>query len=253
MFTRLRDGQFIFVVLRGDLQLSEAKLKACLGDVRLATPPEISASGAVSGYASPLGLQGAFVVVDELLARSPNLVAGANEFGFHLKNTNFPRDYHADLLADLSLAAPADECPACASPLQSRAASAVCSADHLLFDKLLLALAELHHDEKGLALPSAASPFEIYLMHVPGKTLDTAAAAEMIYAQLSAAGLSVLFDDRHERAGVKFNDADLIGCPVRLTVGERGLQNDLLEIKRRRDPENLSIPLASLLSALREG
>ncbi|HEY3313425.1 MAG TPA: YbaK/EbsC family protein [Anaerolineales bacterium] len=250
MFTRLLDGQFIFVVVRGDLQLSESKLKACVGEVRLATPNEIAASGAVAGYASPVGLHGALVVVDELIARSPNLVAGANQPGYHLKNTNYPRDYQAGLVADVTLATPGDLCPACGSPLEARNGLPVFSEGLLNFDALLLALAECHHDDKGLTLPSQAAPFDVYLMNVPGKTLDTARAAMELYSQLEGSGISVLLDDRDERAGVKFNDADLIGCPMRVTVGERGLQNGQVEVKARREAENTQIPLAGILSAL---
>ena len=251
MFTRLQDGKLIFVAVRGDLQMSEAKLKALVGEVRLATPQEISACGAVAGYASPVGLQGCLVVVDELLAHSPNLVAGANEHGYHLKNTNYPRDYAADLVADVSLANPADECPECGGAFELRPALPICLNGKPDYQKLLLAVAEIQHDEKGLALPAEAAPFAVYLMYVPGKTLDTASAAEDLYQRLTEAGLSVLFDDRNERAGVKFNDADLIGCPMRVTVGERGLQNGLLEVKLRREAETRQIEPAALLAELR--
>lgn len=251
MFTRLQDGKFVFVAVRGDLQLSEAKLKACVGEVRLATAEEISASGAVAGYASPVGLRNALIVVDDLIVCSPNLVAGANEPGIHLKNTNYPRDYQANLIADVTLAASSDPCPTCTGPLEGRTAAAVFSDGSLRYEKLLLALAEIHHDEKGLTLPAMAAPLDIYLMNVPGKTLDTSSAAEELYAQLTQGGLSVLFDDRNERAGVKFNDADLIGCPLRVTVGERGLQSGMVEVKLRRETENKQILLSTLLSEIR--
>ncbi len=251
MFTRLQDGKFVFVVVRGDLQLSEPKLQACVGGIRLATADEIAACGAIAGYASPIGLHGAMIVIDELVARSSNLVAGANEHGYHLKNTNYPRDYQADMVADLSLAAAGEACPACTAPLESRSATLVFAKGEVLFEKLLLVLAEIHHDEKGLTLPAFVAPLDVYLMIVPGKTIDTVSAAESLYAQLSAAGLSVLFDDRDERAGVKFNDADLIGCPIRVTVGERGLQNGMLEVKLRKESENKQIPLDALLSEIR--
>jgi len=251
MFTRLSDGKFVFVVVRGDLQLSEARLSACVGAVRLATPDEISACGAVAGYASPIGLRNAFLVVDELIARSPNLVAGANEPGYHLKNTNHLRDYGADLLADVSLANAGDACPNCHAPLAASNAAVVFADGKILFEKLLLVLAEVFHDEKGLTLPPPAAPFDVYLMNVPGKTLDTVQAAVDLYNALSDAGLAVLLDDRDERAGVKFNDADLIGCSMRVTVGERGLQNGMVELKPRKEAENQLVASADLIEKIK--
>ena len=253
MFTRLQDNGFVFVVVRGDLQISEAKLKQKVGQVRLASADEIAASGAVAGYASPVGLQRALIVVDDLVAHSPNLVAGANEHGYHLKNTNYPRDYQARLIADVTLASSGDPCPDCGTSLQSQRAAILYSDGSFNFDQLLLTLAEVHHDEKGLLLPRMAAPFEVYLMNVPGKTLDTAAAGRDLYQVLTGAGFTVLFDDRDERAGVKFNDADLIGSPIRITVGERGLQSGMVEIKRRPEAEVRQIPLDAVVNEIKAG
>jgi prolyl-tRNA synthetase len=251
MFTRELDGQFFFVVVRGDMQLSEAKLQAHTGAVRLASVPEIIASGAVPGYASPIGLRNTLVLVDALAASSPNLAAGANEPGFHFKNSNHARDYQADLVVDLALAGSGDLCPVCQTALGLVHAELVCENGIIQYQKLMLVLAEFHHDEKGLALPCGAHPFDVYLMNVPGKTMDTAQAAEDIYARLGAAGISVLFDDRNERAGVKFADADLIGCPVRVTVGERGLQSGVVELKERSASDNQLVPGAELVEKIK--
>ncbi len=233
MFVRKADEKFVFVVIRGDQTLSEAKLTALVGDVRLATEDEIRAVGAIPGYASPLGVKNALIVVDDLIPASPNLVAGANEAGVHVKNVNYGRDYIAEIVADLTLAAPGDQCAQCGHSLEAHKAWVLASDGEYNFENILSALAETYHDDKGLTLPAFAAPFDIYLMHVPGKTLDTLPAAEELYRTLTESGLSVLFDDRNDRAGVKFNDADLIGCPVRITVGERGLQNGMVELKRR--------------------
>ena len=100
-------------------------------------------------------------------------------------------------------------------------------------ENILLALAETHHDDKGLTVPHPAAQFDVYLMHVPGKELDTRAKAVEIDSGLQSTGISVLFDDRDERAGVKFNDADLIGVPVRIAIGDRGLKEGKVEIVRR--------------------
>ena len=251
MYTRLQDGQFIFIVVRGDMQLSEAKLRRLVGDVRPATEAEITAAGAVPGYASPVGLRGALVIADDLLPASPNLVAGANQPGYHLINVNTPRDFQPGRVADVVLACAGDPCPGCGMPLELRAAEMLADQGGMRFDGLLPALAETHHDDRGLALPGSLAPFDVYLMSVPGKSIDTSPAAEDLYRQLSEAGISTLYDDRSERAGVKFNDADLIGCPLRITVGERGLQNGMVELKPRKAAETRAVPLASIVEETR--
>jgi prolyl-tRNA synthetase len=251
MYTRLADQKFVFVVIRGDMQLSETKLKKLIGDFRPATAEEITKAGAVAGYASPVGLKDALIIVDDLIPESNNLVAGANEAGFHLLNTNSGRDYTPEITEDLTLAGEGEACFMCGNQLILHNAEILADSGTFYFEKILLALAETHHDEKGLTLPKSAAPFDIYLMHVPGKQMDTRSQAQEIYDQLQSAGFSVLFDDRDERAGVKFNDADLIGCPVRITVGEKALQNGMVELKLRKEKENQLIPLEELPTYLK--
>lgn len=248
MYIRKADDKFVFIVLRGDMQLSEAKLEKLIGAVKLADAESISKSGAEAGYASPIGLKDALILVDDLIPKSQNLAAGANEQGFHLLNTNYPRDYAAEMVADLAQAKAGDACAKCGKPLEILSAIQIASGDEIDFTNLMPVLAETFHDDKGLTLPPAASPFDLYLMHVPGKTMDTKAKAEEIYLTLKNNGVSVLFDDRDERAGVKFNDADLIGCPVRMTVGEKGLQSGMVELKRR----NLQNSEAIVLEQIRD-
>ena len=257
MYTRLSDNKFIFVVVRGDMQLSEAKLAAQLGvqvgDVRAATAEEILSAGAAAGYASAIGLKDALIVVDDLIPQSQNLVAGANESGYHLKNTNHGRDYSAEIVADLIQAKEGDSCFTCGNPLSVLTAIVLVARDsggaalRPYVENIMLALAETHHDEKGLTLPHPAAPFDVYLMHVPGKELDTRAKAEEVYNTFHDAGFSVLFDDRDERAGVKFNDADLIGCPVRVTVGETGLREGMVELKPRNEKVNRLVPIEKIV------
>jgi prolyl-tRNA synthetase len=246
MFTRLTDGKFVFVVVRGDMQLSEAKLKRLVGGVRPATADEIAKSGAAAGYASPIGLKDALIVVDDLIPQSVNLVAGANQAGYHLKNTNYGRDYSAEMVDDLVQARAGEACPGCGKPLSVLTAEPLRRQNEFYFENILLALAESHHDDKGLTFPKSAAPFDVYLMHVPGREMDTLAAAEELYQTLEGAGISVLFDDRAERAGVKFNDADLIGCPIRITVGEKNLKDGMVELKPRKEKDNRLIRLTSL-------
>ena len=250
MYTRVSDGQFVFIVVRGDMQLSEAKLRNLVGEIKLADAESVSRAGAEAGFASPIGLTNALIVVDELIPKSKNLVAGANEAGYHLKNTNHPRDYAAEFVADVTQAKAGDPCINCGNPLSTLSSLSLATSSEFLFENILLALAETHHDEKGLALPKSAAPFDVYLMHVPGKTINTAEKAEEIYNSLQSEGISVLFDNRDERAGVKFNDADLIGCPIRVTVGEKAFQSEMVELKLRKEKENQLIPLADLISRL---
>ncbi len=247
MFTRLTDGKLIFAVVRGDQTLSEEKLMKAVGAIRLASPSEIESSGAVAGYASPINLKDAFIVVDDLIATSPNLTAGANRFGYHLINTNCGRDYAADLTADLVLANDGDLCINCRAELKGWNADVLMQAGQPNYLQILLSVAETHWDEKGLTLPAAAAPFDVHIVALLGKEMDTVAEAIKLQQQLQSVGLRVLLDDRDERAGVKFNDADLIGCPIRLTVGERGLREGMVELKYRAEAENKNIPLADVL------
>lgn len=130
-------------------------------------------------------------------------------------------------------------------------AEVLATRNEFCYDQILLALAETHHDDKGLTLPASAAPFQVYLMNVPGKEMDTRAKAEEIYTALQNAGITVLFDDRDERAGVKFNDADLIGCPIRVTVGEKSLKEGMVEIKRRIEKGNQLVKTGEMAEFLK--
>jgi len=250
MYIRTSDNQFVFVVVRGDMQMSEAKLRNTVGDIRMATAEEITNVGAAAGYASPVGLKNEIIVVDDLIPQSQNLAAGANETGYHLLNTNCGRDYSPAIVADLIQAKAGDVCVNCDNSLSAFATLHLATRLKFNFENILLALAEIHHDDKGLIFPKSVAPFDVYLMQIAGKQLDTRAKAEEIYNDLQVAGISVLFDDRDERAGVKFNDADLIGCPIRITVGEKALQNGMVELKSRKEKENKLVALEKIIEEI---
>jgi len=252
MFTRFDDNKFVFIVVRGDMQLSEAKLKQQIGDIRPATPADIERSGAAAGYASPIGLKDALIVVDDLIPQSQNLVAGANETGYHLKNTNYGRDYTAEIVADLAQAQAGDTCSNCGNSLSVVSVNNLTTRKEFHFENILLALAETYRDNKGLTLPYPAAPFEVYLMQIAGKEMDTRAKAEELYRALQNTGISVLFDDRDERAGLKFNDADLIGCPIRVTVGEKNLKEGKIELKKRTEANSQLISAEETLPLLKK-
>jgi len=247
LYTRESDGKVVFVVIRGDQQLSLSKFESRIGKVRLASAEEILGIGAIPGFASPIGLSKALIVVDQQIEKSPNLVAGANEVGFHLLNTNYGRDYSADILMDLRAASAGNQCPRCGGSL---VASDAYSGSDNGYLNLLIGIAEKLRDDRGLTFNTSCAPADIYLMNIPGKELDTLAPLEEIEQALSQAGLRILVDDRNERAGVKFNDADLIGCPIRIVVGERALREGAVELKLRTATDNTLIKIAELVESV---
>ena len=287
--------KFIFAVIRGDMELNETKLANAVGarDLRPATEEEIKSIGAVPGFASPIALTpvpspaerergvGLMVVIDDSITFSPNLVAGANETDFHLLNTNYPRDYTADIVTDLAAADEGHACPECSSPLRVARGVEVGNIFKLgtrysdalgctFLDKdgqqkpvimgsygigvgrLLACVAEAHHDEHGLIWPVTIAPFQVHLVLLRGKgTPQAEETADKLYAGLQAAGVEVLYDDRDESPGVKFNDADLIGLPVRVTVSERALGGGGVEMKLRREQEKVIVPLDETVTRIR--
>ena len=247
MFTSTSNGEFIIVTIRGDQTLSEAKLKNLVGDVRMATIEEIIAAGAVPGYASPIGNVKGLVIADHAVDGCPNLVAGANKVDHHLVNTMCGRDYLPNIVADVVLPNEGTICPNCHAPTQTQQAFEVIQNGQLRSYEVLLYLSETNSDDKGLRFPLGINPYDVYLMNIPGTTIDTAIAMRAIYEELIAANIATLADDRNERAGIKFNDADLIGLPIRITVGERGLTNNEVEVKLRGSAESSFIQLATLL------
>lgn len=275
---------FIFAVVRGDMELNETKLANTLKakDLRPATEEEILATGAVPGYASPVGLKDVLVVVDDLIPHSPNLVAGANEEGYHLKNVNYGRDYQANIVADITAAQDGDACIRCGAPLRTARGVEVGNIFKLgtrysdamgctFLDKdgvekpiimgsygigsgrLMACIAEEHHDEQGLIWPITVAPYEVEIVSIGGHQSDKVQrAADSLYHELQSKGIEVLYDDRDESPGVKFADADLIGIPIRLTVSERTTQQDAVEFKRRDQSETRLVPLNEVFTTVRQ-
>lgn len=267
--------QLVLAVIRGDMEVNETKLANAVGAREMwpANAEEIAAVGAVPGYGSPLSVEGALVVVDQSIADACNLVAGANREGYHVKNVNCGRDYTPDITADIAAAQAGDGCPRCGSEMRTSRGVEVgnifqlgtkyteaLGGDYLDANgkvqpvimgsygigvgRLLACVAEEHHDENGFVWPVSVAPFEVMITLLAKGEGEAQTAAEAIYDDLTARGIDVLLDDRRENPGVKFNDADLIGIPVRLTVGDRGLKNGVVEFKLRRDSERGEVPLA---------
>jgi prolyl-tRNA synthetase len=266
--------EFIFAVVRGDMEVNETKIANLVKakELRPATEEEILKTGAVPGYASPVGLKNVTVIVDDLIPVSPNLTAGANEAGFHLLYVNYRRDFSADIVADITAAQAGDACEKCGALLRlargvevgnifklgtrytealgctftdekGENQTVIMGSYGIGVGRLLACVAEEHHDDKGLIWPQSIAPYPVHMVILPGKQVDVFEFAERLVDQLTQLGLEPLVDDRAESAGVKFNDADLIGIPLRVTVSERALKNGGIELKRRSGGESWIVPL----------
>jgi prolyl-tRNA synthetase len=270
--------RLVFAVVRGDMELNETKLANAVRaqSLRPATDDEIQSIGAEPGYASPIGLEDALIIVDDLIPHSGNLVAGANEDGYHFKNVNYGRDFTSEMITDLVLAQSDDPCPECSQPMlaergvevgntfklgtrYSQAMGAtfldqdgkpkpvVMGSYGIGLGRLLACIAEQHHDEDGLIWPISIAPYHVHLIELPGED----GLAQKVYLELQAADVEVLYDDRDERPGVKFKDADLIGLPLRLTIGKRSLEQGGIEYKFRNRDERSIIPTSKIIEFVR--
>jgi len=297
----------LFVVIRGDLEVNEIKLRAAAGVSALtpATAEQIAAAGAVPGYASPVGLRvltederrktkdqlepsdsssvlrlpsEIFVIADPSVVSAGPLVAGANRDGHHLRNVVYGRDWQATQVADIATVRSGDPCVRCGAPLafergveighifklgthfsealganyldQNGVAKPIVMGSYGIgVERLIQVIIDQHHDDAGIVWPAEVAPFDAHLVRL-GNGDAVRAAADRFYDELVTAGVRVLYDDRDESAGVKFNDADLIGLPVRLLISERLLATDQVEFKRR-GGEAIKIARGEAIAAVR--
>jgi prolyl-tRNA synthetase len=271
------DGELIFVVIRGDIDVNETKLLNLLksSELRLATEAEVNAAGLVAGAASPVGLKGIKIVADDSITLGSNFIAGANKPDTHLKNVNYPRDFEVSIMADIATARPKDGCPKCSGKLLSSHGIEVGhvfklgifysekmgasfldqnSVSHPIvmgtygigLGRLLAAAVEQNHDDNGIIWPLSIAPYHVYLCPLRLENQDVAETAEKVYQDLTKKNIDVLYDDRDESPGVKFNDADLLGIPLRLTVSPRTLQSHSVELKWRKERQTELLPLKAI-------
>jgi prolyl-tRNA synthetase len=277
------DGRLVTAVVRGDFEVNETKLVnavKAVGGLRPATGDEIRAAGMEPGYGSPVGAHDTVVVADSLAARSPNLVAGANQPGVHLRNVNLGRDFTPDVTADIASAREGDPCPDCGAPVRlaqgievgnifklgtdftealgatfldadGARRHAVMGSYGIGLGRALACVVEAHHDEKGIAWPIAVAPYRAHLVSI-GANRDPAVAeaADGLYDRLAEADVSVLYDDREESPGVKFTDAELLGMPTIITVSPRSLAAGGAEVTDRASGERSVRPLDSVVEEL---
>lgn len=273
--------KLVFAIVRGDMDLNEIKLANAVKAkaMRPATPEEIEAVGAVAGYASPVGIapDTVLIVVDDAILTSPNLVAGANEVGYHLKNVNYGRDYEAHIITDIAAAREGDTTidgegtlsevrgievgnifklgtryttamGATFLDANGKAQPVIMGSYGIGVGRLLACIAEAHHDDNGLIMPITVAPYEVHLVLLPGD--EGQPVADALYADLRSHGIDTLYDDRDERPGVKFNDADLIGVPLRLTVSRRSLEQGGVEFKDRATGETRILSVEDVVGTM---
>ena len=273
------DG-YVAAFVRGDRDLNMIKLVNALNipehAIAFADESKLEAAiGAVGGFTGPIGLHDCTVVVDSELVGLKNLCAGACKLDHHILNVNYGRDYEGDIVTDLKVLKEGDPCPVCGAPIKhtrgievgqvfklgtkySKAMNATYKdenqQDHPLVmgcygigvSRTLAAVIEQHHDEDGIIWPVSVAPYHAIVTLVKPKDEEQAKVAEEIYQSLLAAGVEAVIDDRDERPGVKFKDADLLGFPIRITVGKRAGEG-IVEYKLRRDSEKSELSVAEAI------
>ena len=278
------DDQVVFVTIRGDLEVNEVKLKNALGahSLRLASEEEVSGAQLVAGSASPIGPENIPRVADDSVQLGTNFVVGANKRDAHLRNANYPRDFQVDILTDIALAGEGEGCPTCGASLDTARGIEVghifklgtffseALGAHFLdqggqlhpvimgcygigVGRLLAAAIEQNHDPRGIIFPPTIAPYQVHLVGLNLSDPAVAAAADALYQRLWDQGLETLYDDRvDESAGVKLNDADLMGLPIRLVLSPRTLRADSVEIKARSAGEAAVVPNEETVRRTRE-
>ncbi len=264
----IADKKLVAVLVRGDHEINEMKLQALLGADETTLADEqtvISVTNAPIGFAGPAGLKNIKIIADLSVAELSNALTGANKKDYHLKNVNFKRDYNADVVADIRKVMHGDICPRCkkeelkfsrgieightfklgtkySKPMNASYLDAGGKEKFIIMGcygigvtRILAATIEQSHDDDGIIWPDNIAPFEVTIVPLNYADEKTKETTEKIYKELSSKGLDVLIDDRDERAGIKFKDADLIGVPYRIIISEKNLANGNVELKARRD------------------
>jgi prolyl-tRNA synthetase len=274
------DQEVVLAVVRGDHEVNETGLARHLGveEVLLAADGAVrDATGTEIGFVGPVGFGGRIIADPDAVA-VPNAIAGAGQTPYHNKNVNHGRDFEAEVVS-IRQATSGDPCPNCDGKLklyrgiegghifvlgthytdkmnatfldeEGSRRSMVMGCYGIGVTRLIAAIMEQHHDEDGIRWPVHVAPYQVIITPI-GKDEAPLAKATELYDSLRAQGVDVLLDDRSERPGVKFKDADLLGIPVRITVGSRGLKQGTVELKKRTDSESQDVPAEGAAAAAR--
>ncbi len=280
----LADGEAVGVLLRGDREVEEVKLKNLLdvAEVVLAEDKEIfDAAGVPSGYLGPVGSK-IRLVADQEVAAMQNFITGGNEKNYHLKNVNFDRDFKVENIADLRQITTDDPCPVCSGRLKLtegievghifKLGTSYSEAMEAMFQdsdgfekpfvmgcygigvsRVVAAAIEQNHDENGIIFPIPLAPFKAIILNLGLKDKEITGAAEELYEQLQANGIDTLIDDRDERPGSKFKDSDLLGVPYRITVGKRFLKDGVIEVRQRWDGATEEMASGEVAAYIQDG
>ncbi len=277
--------EVVAVIIPGNRELNEIKLVKVLGipehELMMADAETVKVvTGADVGFAGPINLKKDIkVIVDSRVTKMCNFIVGANETDYHIKNVNFGRDFEGEVAEDILLVQEGDRCPKCGAPLKmdrgievgnifqlglkySNALNATFLDENGKEQKMHMgshgvgvtrtasAIIEQWHDENGIIWPLSVAPYHVIITVVNVKNEEQAALGEKLYKELSKSGLEVLIDDRNERAGVKFKDADLIGIPIRITVGKRATE-EIVEFSLRREAEKSEISINEIMDKIK--
>ena len=269
------DGRPVAALVRGDREISEAKLSMALGaDLIVPAPPDVieKLTGAPVGFTGPVGLEGIDVIADHTVEPLVNVVVGGNAQDVHLKNVKPGRDFKVTAFHDIVLVRKGDRCARCGAELDSFRGievsqafklgtkySSSMNATYLDEDgvakpfimgcyglgvsRTVAAIIEQHNDKDGITWPLSVAPFAVEILVVSMKSEECTTLADRLYTDLKAAGVDVLYDDRDDSAGVKFKDADLVGMPLRVTIGARGLKSGVVEARVRKTGEVTELPV----------
>ena len=276
------DGKTVAVVVRGDRDVNETKVANAIGgavEFELASEDTIKAvTGAEVGFAGPIGIKTDYLFIDQEVVDQRNVIVGANKTGYHIQNANFGRDFEGQI-GDFRNVQEGDKCPKCGQPLEimrgvevghifklgtkysesmgatfldqnGKSQPIIMGCYGIGVERTVAAVIEQHHDENGIIWPLALAPYHVVVVPVNVKKEEHLENAEKIYNELQAAGVEVLLDDRNERAGFKFKDSDLLGIPMRITVG-KDIVDGKVEFKLRKEADKEIISVDEVLDRVK--
>ena len=276
------DGKTVAVVVRGDRYVNETKVANAIGgavEFELASEDTIKAvTGAEVGFAGPIGIKTDYLFIDQEVVDQRNVIVGANKTGYHIQNANFGRDFEGQI-GDFRNVQEGDKCPKCGQPLEimrgvevghifklgtkysesmgatfldqnGKSQPIIMGCYGIGVERTVAAVIEQHHDENGIIWPLAIAPYHVVVVPVNVKKEEHLENAEKIYKELEAAGVEVLLDDRNERAGFKFKDSDLLGIPMRITVG-KDIVDGKVEFKLRKEADKEIISVDEVLDRVK--